>query len=98
VVAEALADGWSFGGLYATAGGSLVRTLLVAPDGGLRLETVATVDGAVPSIVDLTRAAAWDEREAHDLYGVDFAGRVHGSPELLPAQAHALKRRRHVFL
>ncbi|MGZ4288164.1 MAG: hydrogenase large subunit [Solirubrobacteraceae bacterium] len=76
VVAEALAGGWSFGGLYATAGGSLVRTLLVAPDGGLRLETVATVDGAVPSIVDLTRAAAWDEREAHDLYGVDFAGHV----------------------
>ena len=30
--------------------------------------------GAVPTIVDLTRAAGWDEREAHDLYGVGFYG------------------------
>ncbi len=29
-----------------------------------------------PSIVDILPAAAWDEREAHDLYGVDFAGHV----------------------
>jgi Ni,Fe-hydrogenase III large subunit len=73
-VAEALADGWRFGGLYATAGGTLVRALLVAPDGTTRLETVAAVDGAVPSIAALTAAAVWDEREAHDLYGVAFAG------------------------
>ena len=30
--------------------------------------------GAAPSIVDLAPAAGWDEREAHDLYGVGFAG------------------------
>ena len=28
----------------------------------------------MPSIVDLAPAAGWDEREAHDLHGVDFAG------------------------
>ena len=34
-----------------------------------------TVDSTdAPSIVDLAPAAGWDEREAHDLYGVDFAG------------------------
>ena len=31
-------------------------------------------DGRVPSIVDLAPAAGWDEREAHDLYGVGFDG------------------------
>ncbi len=30
--------------------------------------------GAVPTIVDLVPAAAWDEREAHDLYGLRFDG------------------------
>ena len=39
-----------------------------------RLETVVAQDGAVPTIVDLAPAAGWDEREAHDLQGVGFAG------------------------
>jgi Ni,Fe-hydrogenase III large subunit len=73
-VAGALADGWRFACLHATAGGTLVRTLLVATDGTTRLVTVSASDGEVPSIVDLTEAAVWDEREAHDLYGVDFVG------------------------
>ena len=73
-VAEALSDGRRFAGLYAAAGGSLVRTLLTAADGSTRLETVAVVDGGVPSIVDLAPAAGWDEREAHDLYGIEFPG------------------------
>lgn len=74
MVAEALNEGWAFGGLHASDGGAVVRTLLVSPGGSSRLESVATVDGAVASIVDLTAAAAWDEREAHDLYGVTFEG------------------------
>ena len=28
----------------------------------------------MPTIVDLAPAAGWDEREAHDLYGVGFDG------------------------
>jgi Ni,Fe-hydrogenase III large subunit len=73
-VAQALADGWRFGDLHASDGGDVVRTLLVADDGATRLETVAAEGGAVPSIVDLAPAAGWDEREAHDLYGVRFDG------------------------
>ncbi len=74
VIAQALSGGWVFGGLHASEDGTVVRTLLVAPDGTSQLESVATVDGTVPTIVDLTAAAAWDEREAHDLYGIAFEG------------------------
>ena len=63
-----------FAGLHASAGGSIVRVALQAPDGALRLETAAVEDGAVPTIVDLAPSLAWDEREAHDLHGVRFDG------------------------
>ena len=73
-IAAALADGSRFAGLHATADGALVRTLLADTNGATRLETVATEEGLAPSIVDLAPAAGWDEREAHDLQGVRFAG------------------------
>jgi Ni,Fe-hydrogenase III large subunit len=73
-IAEALGDGWRFAGLHATS--RVVRVLLARPDGTTRLETVAVEDGRVPSIVDLAPAAGWDEREAHDLYGVRFGGHL----------------------
>jgi Ni,Fe-hydrogenase III large subunit len=73
-VSNALADGWRFGGLHATAGGDVIRVVLVWPDGGSRVESVSVVDGRVPSLVELAPAASWDEREAADLYGVAFDG------------------------
>jgi Ni,Fe-hydrogenase III large subunit len=73
-IVAALADGWRFAGLHAASGGAAVRTLLARADGSTRIETVAVEDGRVPSIVDVVPAAAWDEREAHDLHGVGFAG------------------------
>jgi Ni,Fe-hydrogenase III large subunit len=71
-IAAALDDGLRFAGLYATE--AVVRVVLVAPDGGLRLESVEVHDERVPTIVDLAAAAAWDEREAADLYGLGFDG------------------------
>jgi len=73
-VAEALESGWSFAGLYAVAAGGPVRFALANETGDIRLETVEPGSGAMPSIVDLVAAANWDEREAHDLYGVRFDG------------------------
>ncbi|HEY7381363.1 MAG TPA: NADH-quinone oxidoreductase subunit C [Gaiella sp.] len=73
-VASLLRGGWSFGGLHATSEGGVVRALFLALDGSARVESAAVAEGSVPSIVDLAPAAQWDEREAHDLYGVRFTG------------------------
>ena len=65
-----IASGWRFAGLHAT--GTTVRTVLVAPDGSVRVESDSGPD--LESIVDVAPAAAWDEREAADLYGIRFDG------------------------
>jgi Ni,Fe-hydrogenase III large subunit len=87
-IAAALDSGHRFAGLYASPG--VVRTVLVAPDGVLQLEPVAVEDGRVPTIIDLTGAAGWDEREAADLYGVSFDGH----DPLRPLVEHDLDLRR----
>jgi Ni,Fe-hydrogenase III large subunit len=74
VVRSAVEDGARFVGLHASEGGSVVRAALLSPDGDVRLESVRTEEGSAPTIVDLVPAAGWDEREAHDLYGVHFDG------------------------
>ena len=73
-VGDALAAGSRFAGLYASEGGTVVRAAFVAPDGTVGLESVGAGGGVVPTIVDLAPSAGWDEREAHDLYGVRFDG------------------------
>jgi Ni,Fe-hydrogenase III large subunit len=73
-VANALAEGARFAALYAAEHGQVVRAVFVDPDGSTRIESVNPVDGAVPTVVDVVPAAGWDEREAHDLYGIGFAG------------------------
>jgi Ni,Fe-hydrogenase III large subunit len=61
--------GWTFAALWADERRS-VHAAFLREDTALLLRA----DGPVASIVDLVPAAAWDEREAHDLYGVGFAG------------------------
>jgi Ni,Fe-hydrogenase III large subunit len=74
-VETALAQGWRARSLYAADGGRVIRVLLTGPDDQTRLESVVVDgEGSVPSIVDLAPAMGWDEREAHDLYGVGFVG------------------------
>jgi Ni,Fe-hydrogenase III large subunit len=74
-IEKALAGGELFGGAWASEGDGCVawRTLLVSPH-GLRVISCQATAGALESIVDLVEAAGWDEREAHDLYGLEFAG------------------------
>jgi Ni,Fe-hydrogenase III large subunit len=71
---RAFAHGFTLAGLHATEGGSVVRAVLVSPDGDVRVESVAARAGAVPTIVDRAPSASWDEREAFDLYGLRFSG------------------------
>jgi Ni,Fe-hydrogenase III large subunit len=75
-VAEALDGGGRFASLYASRdpSGQVVRVVTCDPTGSLRITTVPAPDGHVPSIVDLTGAAEWAEREAHDLHGIAFDG------------------------
>jgi Ni,Fe-hydrogenase III large subunit len=71
----ALCEGWRFAGLHATGDGSRICVLLTDGEAAHRLETVAVdAEGSVQSIVDLVPAAGWDEREAHDQYGIGFQG------------------------
>ena len=72
---QALLDGdRTFAGLYAVAAAGPVRALFARSDGMIDVETVEVTNGAARSIVDLVPAAGWDEREAHDLFGIRFDG------------------------
>jgi Ni,Fe-hydrogenase III large subunit len=70
-IARALDDGGRFGGAWAT--GRAWRALILAP-GQRRVLGCETPDGRLDTIVDLVHAAAWDEREAHDLHALQFTG------------------------
>jgi Ni,Fe-hydrogenase III large subunit len=70
-VASALGGGARFGGAWAT--GHRWHALILAP-GRRRLLWCETPDGRVDTIVDFVEAAGWDEREAHDLHGLEFTG------------------------
>jgi len=81
----ALARGERFCGAFAAGRGSAPRrwSALFADGANTRvLSTVPTRD-ELPSIVDLVPAANWDEREAHDLYGLRFGGHA----PLLPVRS-----------
>ncbi len=74
-VERALADGCQFGGAWATSRGENPnwRALLTSGD-RFRVLSCDASAGEIESIVDLAEAAGWDEREAHDLYGLTFPG------------------------
>jgi Ni,Fe-hydrogenase III large subunit len=74
-VAQALLGGERFGGAWASGRDRNMawRALLVSPQ-GRRVISCQASERQVESIVDLVEAAGWDEREAHDLYGLEFPG------------------------
>jgi Ni,Fe-hydrogenase III large subunit len=74
-VEQAVANGEWFAGGWASNRGenSSWRVLLRSAD-RLRVLSCDATAREVPTVVDLVEAAGWDEREAHDLYGLQFAG------------------------
>jgi Ni,Fe-hydrogenase III large subunit len=74
-LARALRDGERFGGAWASErdGGLAWRALLISQHSH-RVIFCQASKGQAESVVALTQAAGWDEREAHDLYGLRFSG------------------------
>jgi Ni,Fe-hydrogenase III large subunit len=70
-VARALGGGARFGGAWAS--GRRWHALILAP-GHRRVLWCETPEGRVDTIIDFVEAAGWDEREAHDLNGLEFTG------------------------
>jgi Ni,Fe-hydrogenase III large subunit len=76
-IADALDGGLRFAAAWAGGAGATPdwHALLAGP-GGPQVVACRAVDGSVDTIADLCPAADWDEREAHDLYGLAFRGRA----------------------
>ncbi len=73
---DANARGERFGGLFArrsASGPAQLRAVFSTP-GSERLITCDATERTVETIVDTIPAAGWDEREAHDLHGINFTG------------------------
>jgi Ni,Fe-hydrogenase III large subunit len=70
-ISTVLAGGARFGGAWAS--GQAWRALILSP-GHRRVLSCDAPDARVDTIVDFVEAAAWDEREAHDLHGLEFTG------------------------
>jgi Ni,Fe-hydrogenase III large subunit len=74
-IERALAAGEHFGGAWARArDGGLSWCALLVSAHRVRVIWTEAPAGVVESIVELVEAAGWDEREAHDLYGLEFDG------------------------
>lgn len=83
---DALEDGWRFAGLWASPenGGCAVQAAFTRGSAFMLLSCEAAEWG-MWSTVELVPAADWDEREAHDLFGVAFPAH----PALRPLVDHA---------
>ncbi len=53
-------------------------------DGAQFIATLPKDDPVIDSITDLFGGAEWHEREAHDMFGIDFTGNPNLSPIYLP--------------
>lgn len=93
-VARRIAEGERLAALFGTAHPPGVRlTALLADAGTLRAVQTRLAPGHLrfPSLAPRVPAAAWFERELHDLFGVTATGRARLDPLVLPqAAAHAV--------
>jgi Ni,Fe-hydrogenase III large subunit len=95
-VANRVADGQRFCGLFASALGEATRLIAVlAEDGSLGTqETVVPAGaGSYPSLAARVPASAWYEREIRDLFGLEPAGHPRRDPLIFPFPAGAPRPR-----
>ncbi|MCL4421809.1 MAG: NADH-quinone oxidoreductase subunit C [Actinobacteria bacterium] len=90
-VSALLAQGARFGGLFASRSvkGPTLLTAVVAERKGLTLleATVAASTASYPALTAQIPAAAWYEREIHDLFGLEPAGHGRLDPLVLPLRS-----------
>lgn len=79
---------WLFGETLERA--SLLHYAIVS-DGALE-HYAGVVEGSVPSLGDITAAARWHEREAHDCFGIEFGALAPEAPILPPPDPGTLRR------
>lgn len=82
-----VADSARFCGLFASAEPDTTRLLAVlAEDGSLAIEQVSVPleEPQFPSLAPSLAAAAWYEREIHDLFGLEPVGHPRPDPLILP--------------
>lgn len=98
VHSEMQAAGLTFFDLFGATdlgdGRAEVLTHLMAPDASQRimLRVEVRTGEPVPSLVETFPAAAWHEREAHDLIGLEFAGNPDLRPIMTDAQPPPLRQ------
>lgn len=88
--------GARFCGLFASAGDEATRLMgVLAGEGELHAVTAYVPDGApgFPSLAGRVPAAAWYEREIHDLFGLEPVGHPRPDPLVLPLPAGAARPR-----
>jgi len=96
IVAGRIEQGARFCGLFASAGDDATRLTAVVARGGSLVsdETVVTAGaGRYPSLVAEVPAAAWYEREIHDLFGVEPGGDFGAEPLVFPFRAGSSRPR-----
>jgi Ni,Fe-hydrogenase III large subunit len=91
-IAAGVRDGGRFAGLFATArtdGSTLVRGVLSDSGELVCIETTLDPDAnRYPALTPLVTAAAWYEREIHDLFGIEPVGHPRLDPLVLPLRPH----------
>jgi NADH-quinone oxidoreductase subunit C len=53
-------------------------------DGAIFVVTLAKDDASIPSLTSTIAGAEWHEREAHEMFGIDFDGNTNLAPLYLP--------------
>lgn len=94
-VADALAAGHRFAGLYATAtdSGDVRLSALTVTGGSVQVSDTAVEDTAYPALTPRVPAAFWYERAIHDLFGLIPHDHPRLDPLILPLPEHAARPR-----
>ncbi len=94
-VARAVREGGRFAGLLGAArpdAPPVLRAILAFPERFEIYESALATTRRLPALTPLVPAAAWYERELHDLLGIVPVGHPHLDPLVIPSDDRSLRR------